>query len=663
VIVHYFSVNAHYFLMASSKKRKVPSTPKSSKPKVKKTALREKKLPKLVATASVVSPAVVAEKEMSAPVTENTVHRVPEVAAPVEVKSAAKPQSDKRKWFGLVMLSLALAIIIIDATVLNVSQKQIIKDLGTDLKQFQWSSTIYSLVVAAFVITGGRLGDFFGKKNMFLLGAVLFAVGSYIASIANSIEILTLGRSLVAGVGAALMLPATTSLLIANFVGKERNIAFGIWGMAAGTSAAIGPILGGYFTSTPGLGWHWAFLINVFIVAFIMLFSRFIPGDPHEAEHKQKIDIDYGGIVFSALGFGAFVYGIIESSEYGLIKAKKMYEFLDGKLYSLWGDLSVSFYAILLGIALIIAFFWWERRVESMGRKPIVSTSLFANRNLNVGMIVSMALAIGQTGFVFTIPVFLQVVKGKNALESGLAFLPFSLAVLVASPLAGALSNKFKPKYLIQLGFLLGTIGVLFILSVLKVSSDVWDLVPGFAIFGFGFGLITAPLSAVTLAGIKPEQYGEASGVLGMVRQLGQTMGIAVIGTVFLTSLSNAIPAQIEKSTVMTDQYKKICSEYLADTANLYRDREPNQLPCLPQEKTAQLAVPAYTLLTDITPAGLARLGQDIKSAVDESVVIGNKDALWYNVAFFVLVTVIASLFVTPKKPEGVTLAGADAAH
>ena len=641
--------------MAYSKKRKAPSAPKSSKPKVKKTGIRERKLPKVVAVASVLSPAVVAKKEMPAGVTQNIAYKVPEAAVPVEVKSAAKPQSNNRKWFGLVMLSLALAIIIIDATVLNVSQKQIIQDLDTNLKQFQWSSTIYSLVVASLVITGGRLGDFFGKKNMFILGAVFFAIGSYVASLANSIEILTLGRSVIAGIGAALMLPATTSLLIANFVGKERNIAFGIWGMTAGTAAAIGPILGGYFTSTPGLGWHWAFLINVFIVAFILLFSRFIPSDPHDDGKKAVVDIDYGGIAFSTLGFGSLVYGIIESSEYGLVQAKKAYEFLDGKLYTLWGDLSISFYAIVIGMLLIATFFWWEAQVEKRGRKPIVSASLFKNRNLNVGMLVTIALAIGQTGFVFTIPAFLQVVKGKDALQSGLAFLPFSLAAFVASPLAGFLSNRIKPKYLIQFGFLLGTLGVLYILYTLKVSSDVWDLAPGFAIFGFGFGLITAPLSSITLASVKPEQYGEASGVISMVRQLGQTLGIAVIGTVFLTSFSNAVPVQMEKSQVMTPQYKEICNEYFSDTANLYKPPVANQMPCLGENKEN---ISSFGLVNDITKFGQS--GKDIKSAVDESIVIGNKDALWYNVAFFVLVIGVSSLFVNPtKRAKSAELAGA----
>jgi len=306
---------------------------------------------------------------------------------------------------------------------------------------------------------------------------------------------------------------------------------------------------------------------------------------------------------------------------------------------------------------LIATFFWWESQVEKRDRKPIVSASLFKNRNLNVGMLVTIALAIGQTGFVFTIPTFLQVVKGKDALQSGLAFLPFSLAAFVASPLAGFLSNRIKPKYLIQFGFSLGTLGVLYILYILKVSTDVWDLAPGFAIFGFGFGLITAPLSSVTLASVKPEQYGEASGVISMVRQLGQTMGIAVIGTVFLTSFSNAVPTQIDKSTVMSPKYKEICSTYLSDTANLYRPRVANELPCLGKNKDN---ISTFGLVNDVTQFG--QVGKDVKTAVDESVVRGNKDALWYNVAFFVLVIGVSSLFVNPpKRTKSAELA--EAAH
>jgi len=237
-------------------------------------------------------------------------------------KQQIPPISPARKWTTLIVLSLALAIIIIDTTLLNVSLSSIIRDLHTDIQSIQWVISAYSLTLAALTITGGRLGDLFGRKRMFVLGAIIFAIGSFIASISQNVPQMIIGESIIEGIGAALMMPATSSLLIATFQGRERAIAFGIWGGIAAAAAALGPILGGYLATY--YSWRWGFRINV-VVALILFIGSFIIKDSRDLEEKPTID--WTGVLLSALGLVLFVFGIIESSQYGFWHATAPFNF------------------------------------------------------------------------------------------------------------------------------------------------------------------------------------------------------------------------------------------------------------------------------------------------------------------------------------------------
>ncbi len=229
-------------------------------------------------------------------------------------------QSFLRKWGSLMVLSLALAIIIIDTTILNVSLGTIIRDLKTDIQSIQWVITIYALILAAFTITGGRLGDFFGRKKMFIIGAIVFAVGSFIASISHHVGLLLIGEAVIEGFGAAMMLPATASLLVANYRGRDRAVAFGVWGGVAAASAALGPIVGGFLTTH--YSWRWAFRINVFIAAILVVGAFLVHESRDESERPR---LDFTGIILSAAGLLSLVFGIIESETYGWLKAKEVF--------------------------------------------------------------------------------------------------------------------------------------------------------------------------------------------------------------------------------------------------------------------------------------------------------------------------------------------------
>jgi len=436
-----------------------------------------------------------------------------------------------KKWGSLVVLSLALAIIIIDTTLLNVSLSTIIREFDTNIQSIQWVITAYSLVLAAFTITGGRIGDLFGRKRMFMLGAVIFAVGSLVASISNSVGMLLIGESIIEGIGAALMMPATASLLIANFHGKERGIAFGVWGGIAGASSAVGPILGGYLTNN--FSWRWGFRINIFVVA-ILLLGAFLIKESHDTKEKPSLDIV--GVLLSAVGLLGVVFGVIQSSSYGWLKASQSFT-LFGHSFAAGGPSFVPF-SIVIGLIFLALFFIWEGKVEKRGDTPLVSLGLFKNKVFSAGIVTTAIVSLGQVGLIFALPVFLQSVLKLDAFQTGMALLPLSIALLIMAPLSGFLSNKVSPKYLVIAGLLIDIVAMFVIRNSLSVWATTSDLMLGLALYGAGMGLVMAQISNLTLSAVPVYQAGEASGVNNTFRQVGSTLGSAIIGAVLIASLS-----------------------------------------------------------------------------------------------------------------------------
>lgn len=470
-------------------------------------------------------------------------------------------QSFFRKWGGLVILSLALAIIIIDTTLLNVSLRTIINDLHTDLKSMQWVITIYSLILASFTITGGRLGDFFGRKRMFLVGAVVFAVGSFLASISKHIGMMVTGEAIVEGIGAAMMMPATASLLITNFKGRDRAIAFGVWGGIAAASSAIGPILGGWLTTN--YSWRWGFRINIFVVALVLIGS-FLIKENHSL--RQKAKIDYVGVVLSSLGLLSVVFGFIQASTYGWFKAKEHLIFLHHTFN--FGSLSATPVFILLGIIILTVFLFWERAYERKGNTPLLSLNLFQNGPFISGASTMAVLALGQAGLFFTIPVFLQAVRHLDALHTGLTLLPMSVALLIAAPLSAFLNKFINPKRLIQTGLVFSIIAFIVLRAGLNVDSTAWTLAPGFILFGFGMGLIMAQVSNLTLSAVRLEDAGEASGLNNTLRMVGQTLGSAILGAILLSSLVSNVTNGIKDSRVIPEQAKQAIEQNVKDNVS-----------------------------------------------------------------------------------------------
>jgi len=455
----------------------------------------------------------------------------------------------KSRWGGLFITSLALAIIIIDTTVLNVSLKDIMRDLNADLQQMQWIITTYSLILAALTITGGRLGDLYGRKKMFLLGTMLFGLGSFIASISTSGTMLMLGWSIVEGIGAALMMPATASMLISNFEGKERAVAFGVWGGIAGAAAAFGPLVGGYLTST--YSWHWAFRINVVIVLIILAGSFLIK---ESIDLKEKRTLDLVGSVLSALAMAVIVYGIMESSTFGWWTATAPWS-VGGYSFN-FGGYSITPVALVVGLGLLITFVFWERRVKRAERTPLVSLGIFKNKQFVAGVVIGAVLALIQAGVIFMLPVYFQTVLGMTALDTAKILLPMSLVALVVAPLSGILRKSVPTRDVIQVGLIAIAIGIYWGSRVLTVDAQPIDFLLPFIAIGIGIGIGNSQITNATLSAVNPNIAGEASGINNTARQLGSALGSALIGVVFLATMTNFVRIQVAQLQQLTIEEK-----------------------------------------------------------------------------------------------------------
>ncbi len=494
--------------------------------------------------------------------------RHPQVpAVPVRTQTQPEPQplaatepSAFRKWGTLVILSLALAIIVIDTSLLNVSLRTLVHDLHTDIKGMQWVITAYALMLGALTVTGGRLGDLFGRKRMFVTGAIIFAIGSFIASISTHLGMMIAGEAIIEGIGAALMMPATASLVVSTFHGRERAIAFGVWGAIAAVSSAIGPILGGFLTTH--YSWRWGFRINVVVAAILVIGSVLIK---EYRDRAEKPELDFVGILLSAGGLLSVVFGIIQSSTFGWFRAKQAFALFG---WALPGGLSVTVYAVVLGMVLLVLFGFWEGRREARGHTPLVSLRLFKNRQFITGAGTMAIVSMGMTGLVFAVPVYLQSVHNLDAFHTGLALLPMSVTMLIFGPLSAFLSTRIAPKRIIQTGVGLALAASIVLRFGIGIDKTAASLVPGLLLFGVGMGMVMAQISNLTLSAVSVQQAGEASGVNNTLRQVGSSLGSAILGAILLAAIVSGTTTGIQKSSVIPGQAKPVLAQNIGSNAS-----------------------------------------------------------------------------------------------
>ncbi|THG32438.1 DHA2 family efflux MFS transporter permease subunit [Glaciibacter flavus] len=450
-----------------------------------------------------------------------------------------QPTSDRRRWLGLVVISVAVALIIVDSTIVNVAIPSIIDDLGITSTQVQWVQESYTLVFAALLLVFGTLADRFGRRRMLLIGVSIFALSSIAAALAPTGDFL-IGSRVIQGVGGAMILPTTLSIINATFRGRERGIAFAVWGSTIGGMAAVGPLLGGWLTTD--FSWRWAFGINVPLGIIIVVGILFAVRESRAANAAR---VDGVGAIFSVIMSASLVFGLIEGRTYGWWLVDKPFTIDDWTWPFAVSVIPFAFAVAALGV---VAFVAWGLHRQRQGRSTMLAFSLFRIASFRNGNIAAMIVSLGEFGIILSLPLWLQNVLGYDALQTGFVLLALAIGSFVASGAAAGFGNRIAAVWIVRAGILFEIIGLVAIALVISTDTPWWQLVIGLFVYGFGVGLATAQLTGVVLADVPVEQSGAASGTQSTARQFGSALGIAVLGTVLFTSLGGGLDSRLEGS-------------------------------------------------------------------------------------------------------------------
>ena len=513
----------------------------------------------------------------------------------------------RRRWVGLIMLSLGLSLIIVDATIVSVAIPSIITDLDLDSTTAEWVNSVYSLVFAALLIPAGRTGDTFGRRRMYISGLLVFIAASVLAGFAGNGDVLVAARIL-QGVGGAMILPNTTSILNANFQGKDRAIAFGIWGATIGGMAAVGPLIGGFVTSY--LSWRYAFYINIPFGAFAIAGTLHYIRESRDEHGRTGFDLP--GFVLVTFGLGSVVFGLIEGRNYGWWTPMKPYTLL-GNEWPL-DAVSVTPFSLIAGVLALVAFAVVEQRRKQAGRFILMDFTLWSDRAFRYGNLAGTIVSLGEFGILFALPLFFTGVLGYTAFQTGLAFLALALGSFFSAGGAAPLSKARGPRSVVRIGMALETIGIAGTVLLLSRETSGWILAGPLFVYGMGVGFASAQLTSITLARVPVQRSGLASGANTAMRQVGSALGIAILGTVLFSSLVSTSDTNISQDV---PQISSTCRALLVDLVDttagqvLPALKDPSKASMgtpgvgdLPAEQAACFRDPAFTAA--LPPAAVA---------------------------------------------------------
>jgi EmrB/QacA subfamily drug resistance transporter len=416
---------------------------------------------------------------------------------------AALAAEENRKWWTLLAVAFGLFMIMLDNTVVNVALPTMEKDLHVKLSQLEWVVTAYALTFAALLITGGKLADLYGRRRIFVLGLVIFTLSSLACGLAPTAGFL-IGARVVQGSGAALMNPATLSIITATFPPKERGQAIGIWAGVSALALAIGPLAGGLITEN--LNWNWIFFVNVPVGALGIVVSQLVIRESRDMSREQSIDLP--GLVTSVGFLFSLSYALIEGNDRGWTSAE---------ILGLFAAAAV----------LLVAFILFELHQ----RLPMLDLSLFRNGAFVGANLVAMLVSLAMFGVFFFVSIYIQGILGYSATQAGAMFLPMTILIILIAPIAGRFSDRVGSRWLMGGGMALVGVSLLLYQRV-SIHSDFWTLLPAMVLGGVGMACTMSPMTAAAMGAVPVDKAGVGSGVLNSFRQVGGSLGIALIGAI-----------------------------------------------------------------------------------------------------------------------------------
>ena len=463
---------------------------------------------------------------------------------------------------GVVLLTLAAGqfVMALDTTVMNTAIATVAKDLDTTVTGIQTAITAYTLVMASLMITGGKVGEILGRKRAFTIGCIVYACGSLTTALSPNLTVLMIGWSGLEGLGAVLIMPAIVALVASNFGKPERPRAYGLVAAAGAIAAALGPLIGGAFTTYAS--WRWVFAGEVLIVAVILVLARRVHDNPAE----EGVKVDLFGTFLSALGLGLIVFGILKSGNWGVVQAKPE--------APQWIGLSPVIWLLLGGGVSLALFLRWESLRIGRGEGALLNPKLLRNVQMRSGVLSFLFMFLVQAGTFFVVPLFLSVALGLSAIETGVRLLPMSLTLLLFAVGVPKLAPEANPRRVVNAGFLLLFAGLVLLVSLLDIGAGPEIITGPLLLIGSGLGAMASQLGSVTVSAVPDEQSGEVGGVQNTGTQLGASIGTALAGAILVSALTAAFFSGIQNNPAVPDNLAVNARTQLATGVPFVSDKD-----------------------------------------------------------------------------------------
>jgi MFS family permease len=529
-----------------------------------------------------------------------------------------------KKWAVIGILAISQFVMILDSTVMNVSISTVAKDLGTTISGMQAAITFYALTMAAFMLTGGKLGDKWGKLNAFKYGSIVYGVGSLMTALSPSLPILLLGWSLIEGLGAVLVIPAIAALAAVNYQGKDRITAFAILGAATGLAAAVGPIIGGFVTTY--FSWRYVFAAETLIMIGVLLVAHKIS----DTKASNKVHLDITSSVLSAIGMSMLVFGVLQSKTWGWIKPLNS-PMVSGKEIAPLG-ISLVAYLILAGICILWWFYKRQKRLENNGGEPLLKVSMLSLPALRSGLSVLMSQYFTIAALFFVIPVYLQTILGYDALKTGVKLIPLSIGLVVFSAIGSRMTKVRTAKRIARLGQLGLALGSLFVLGSIEPELKGILFWIGIFVVGAGFGLLASQLGNVNMSAVPKEDTAEVGGLQGTFQNLGTSFGTAVVGSIFMLTLTSGFISSVQASNNLSASEKSSITTQTSKGVGIVTQNQ------------------AYQAVID--NGGNAQTAQTVSALYQQSQITALKDGL-----FIVFAAAVISLLLSSNLPNNLNKA------